>query len=121
MPSQQRALTHNEFVDPGETASPCADSGRMNLTIGPIRQIGTLLLILPLSSCAASGANSYVLVGAYFPAWMLCSMAGVLGAICTRIVMVASGLSEFLPFQLFVCAALGLIIAAATWLLWFGR
>jgi hypothetical protein len=77
--------------------------------------------MLPLSGCAAQTASSFVLFGAYFPGWMLCALAGVLGAIGARVVMVISGLAEVLPFQLFVCAASGLLIATAAWLLWFGH
>jgi hypothetical protein len=93
----------------------------MDPLIASIKPFRAIFCFLPLSGCAASGASSFVLFGAYFPAWMLCAMTGVIGAIGARVVMVVSGLSDFLPFQLFVCAASGLLIAVATWLLWFGR
>ncbi len=86
-----------------------------------MKALRPVALVLPLSGCAAPGASSFVLFGAYFPAWMLCALVGVFGAIGARIVMVVSGLSEFLPFQLFVCTASGLLIATAAWLFWFGR
>jgi hypothetical protein len=59
--------------------------------------------------------------GAYFPGWMFCGLIGLAGAIGARVLMVVSGLSEVLPFQLFLCVAIGLVIAVAVWLLWFGR
>ncbi len=76
---------------------------------------------LALTSCAARGAPSLILFGAYFPGWMACALIGVLGAIGARQVMVAAGLAEVVPYQLFVCVAVGLIVALAAWLLWFGR
>jgi hypothetical protein len=58
--------------------------------------------------------------GAFFPAWLLCAVVAVVGAIVVRILFVATGLASILPFQLFVCSALGLLVGMLTWLLWFG-
>ena len=43
------------------------------------------------------------------------------GAGYRRIAMVMSGLSNALPLQLFVCIAVGLLVAVAAWLFWFGQ
>jgi hypothetical protein len=75
--------------------------------------------VLLLGGCA--GAPSFVLFGAYFPAWMLCAGIGLLAALAARIGMVASGLSQALPAQLSVCVAVGVLAAALVWLAWFGR
>ena len=48
-------------------------------------------------------------------------MAGIVAAIVARIAMVMSGLSHALPLQLFVCVAVGLLVAVAAWLFWFGQ
>lgn len=77
------------------------------------------LLPLALGGCAQRGAPSFPLFGAYFPAWMLCALLGILVAIGARAVFVATGLSAALPFQLFVCVATGLCFALLAWLLWF--
>lgn len=68
-----------------------------------------------------TGAPSFSLFGAFFPAWMFCALIGIIGAILARAAMVSSGLAKFLPFQLFVCAAIGLILALLVWLIWFGQ
>jgi len=73
-----------------------------------------------LGGCGLNGAPSFSLFGAYFPAWLLCSVIGVLCGIVARIVFVAKGLSGVLPFQLFVCTAIGALCGALTWLLFFG-
>jgi len=62
-----------------------------------------------------------VIVGSYFPGWMFCALIGIVLAIAVRIGFVASGLANVLPYQLFVCAAIGLCGALALWLLWFGQ
>lgn len=86
-----------------------------------MKLIAPIAMAVVLGGCAAQGAPSFILSGAYFPAWMLCAVIGVAGAFLARTVMVTTGLSETLPFQLFVCTSLGLIVALAAWLLWFGR
>jgi len=73
---------------------------------------------LLLSGC---GAPSYTLFGAFFPAWMFCGGIGLLVAIGARAVFVSTGWNTVLPFQLFVCAAIGVIFGLLAWLLWFGR
>jgi hypothetical protein len=66
------------------------------------------------------GAPSFVVAGAFFPAWMLCAFIGIVGAIASRSVFVATGLNGVLPFQFFVCSSIGVIIATLSWSLWFG-
>jgi hypothetical protein len=50
----------------------------------------------------------------------MCAFVSILGAIAARLLFVGTGLSKFLPFQLFVCAALGLLLGMLTWIVWFG-
>jgi hypothetical protein len=121
MPSPPPAISRNRSVASGNTQHSGAKLNIVDRWISSVNAFRPVALILPLSGCAVRGASSFVLFGAYFPAWMLCALSGVFGAIAARMVMVVSGLSEFLPFQLFVCAASGILIATATWLLWFGR
>ena len=74
-----------------------------------------------LGGCADHGAPSIVLFGSFFPAWMLCGLIGIFGAIAARGVFVAAGLNSVIPFQLFVCSSLGVVVAALTWRVWFGH
>lgn len=82
-------------------------------------RIVAIVPALLLGGCA--GAPSFVLFGAYFPAWMLCAGIGLLVAIAARVGLVASGLAQALPAQLFLCVAIGVLAAAVAWLVWFGR
>lgn len=80
----------------------------------------SLVLALPLAGCGWGGAPTRVIVGAYFPAWMLCALVGIGAAIAARLIMIALRLADVLPHQLAVSLAVGVLVAAAFWLLWFG-
>jgi YtcA family len=79
-----------------------------------------LAISITLGGCAVRGAPSFTLFGAFFPAWMFCAIIGIVGAVGARVTFVATGVADFLPFQLFVCVSVGVIVAAFAWLLWFG-
>ena len=76
---------------------------------------------MALGGCSAGGAPSFDLFGAFFPGWLLCGVIGVVGAGVARAAFVGTGLSDVLPYQLFVCTAVGVIAATVSWLIWFGR
>jgi len=78
------------------------------------------LTALTLSGCAAQGAPSFALFGAYFPSWMFCAAIGLVAAIVARAFFEAAGLAYVLPFQLFVCASIGVCAALLAGLVWFG-
>ena len=79
-------------------------------------RLRVLILSLPLTGC---GAPSYQLFGAFFPAWMLCALVGIAGALAARAIFVANGLTSEFPYQLAVCTAIGVIVAVLLWLLLF--
>lgn len=87
--------------------------------LSPTRTVVPLLTCL-LSGCSAAGAPSFELFGAFFPAWLFCGVLGVVGAGAARGLFVMSGLSDRLPYQLFVCTAIGVLVACLVWLLVFG-
>jgi YtcA family len=69
-----------------------------------------------LGGCAA--APSIAIAGAYFPAWLVCALIGVLGAIVARMALAAAALGQTLPLQLLVCLSVGVVCAAAAWAGW---
>jgi len=81
----------------------------------------TALISIVLSGCADRGAPSFALAGAYFPAWMICALFGIIATIGARLGFVISGLATVLPYQLFVCTSIGVCVALLAWLLWFGQ
>lgn len=78
------------------------------------------LVALALLPGSCRGAPSIEVAGAYFPAWLGCSLAAVIGAIVARVAMVATGLGRVLPFQLLVSISIGLLVAAFVWMTWIG-
>ena len=74
-----------------------------------------------LGGCSLSGAPSFDLFGAFFPAWLLCGAIGIAGAAIARVAFVSSGLSNELPYQLTLCTAIGVITAVLFWLVAFGQ
>jgi len=79
------------------------------------------LVSLSLPGCSTGGAPSFDLFGAFFPAWLLCGMVGIAGAVVARVAFVSSGLANSLPYQLAVCTAIGVIAALLFWLISFGH
>jgi hypothetical protein len=73
------------------------------------------------TACAARGAPSFSLFGAFFPAWMLCAFVGIVAAIVTRVALGAIRAGTVVPNPLFVCTAVGVICGGLLWLVWFGR
>ncbi len=74
-----------------------------------------------LAGCAPAGAPSLPFFGAYFPSWLACALAGILGAVLVRLVFVRIGVDDALPFRLpiyvSIAAGLGFLVS----LLGFGR
>lgn len=58
------------------------------------------------------------IAGAYFPAWLLCAIVGVVVALLVWVALVASGFSNRIPYQLAVCFSLGVIAGLILWRLW---
>ena len=85
------------------------------------RSCGAVFATLALGGCDVSGAPSYVLFGAFFPAWMFCALLGIFVAISARILCVTLNWARIFPHQLLVHASLGLCAALLTWLVLFGR
>jgi hypothetical protein len=72
-----------------------------------------------LTGCSLGGAPSFELFGAFFPAWMLCALIGIVGAAGTRVVLTTPAFNEMIPFRLAVCTAAGVIVALLTWMVLF--
>lgn len=81
-------------------------------------RLATLSCVSFAGGCAA--APSIPVAGAYFPAWLVCSLIGVLGAIVARMVFAAAGLAHVLPLQLLVSLSVGLVCASVAWAFWIG-
>jgi hypothetical protein len=108
---------------PATTWGACGSmsSSLPNVTV---RKSGLTLLsmiALGLAGCASRASPSWTLFGAYFPAWLLCGLLGVFGALAARFGFVATGLATVIPFQIWVCTAIGIMVASLCWLVWLGQ
>ena len=93
----------------------------MNFRPTPLLRRGLVSALLLASVPAVrAGAPSLTVAGAYFPAWLLCALAGVAGALVARSVMITTGLAQSLPLQLPVCAAIGTLCGMVLWFFWAG-
>ena len=72
-----------------------------------------------LTGCSLAAAPSFALFGAYFPAWMLCALLGIIGAAGTRVVLTTPALNDVIPFQFAVCTAAGVIVALLAFMVFF--
>lgn len=78
--------------------------------------LAPLTLGLSLQGCSTHGAPSYAIFGAYFPLWLLSGLIGAAGALVAHRVLVMTGLANWMPLQLAVCVAIGVVIAVVVWL-----
>ena len=78
-----------------------------------------MTLVSGLCGCGHTEAPSFDFFGAFFPAWMLCALAGIAGAIGARAVLVTPGLQGTIPYLLPVCASVGVVVGVSVWLLFF--
>jgi hypothetical protein len=69
-----------------------------------------------VAGCSLAGAPSFELFGAFFPAWMLCALAGIIGAAGARVVLTTPTFNKVIPYQLAVCTAVGTIVGLLAWI-----
>ena len=91
-----------------------------------MRYFTTLSRVIPpalasctLTGCSLAGAPSFELFGAFFPAWMLCALVGVIGAAGARVVLSTTTLGSLISFQLATCTAVGVIVGLLVWTILF--
>jgi hypothetical protein len=58
-------------------------------------------------------------VGAYFPAWILCSLIGLAVGLGARMALVSTRLAETAAYPLVVCIAIGAIAGLLAWLIFY--
>jgi hypothetical protein len=74
---------------------------------------------LCLADCSRSPAQN--MFGSFFPAWMLCTVAGIASAVILRQVLSTFGIIQYLiaPPLTYLCIAVAGTLLV--WLLWFGH
>ena len=93
---------------------PVASGARFRLA----RRVTAIAALAGLAGCRA-GAPSLSLVGAYFPAWILCSLIGLGTGLAARVGLSATRGAEVVAYPLVVCIAIGAIAGLAAWLVFY--
>ena len=83
------------------------------------RGLWPVALTLVVSGC--SQAPTLDLLGSYFPAWMLCAVAGILAAVIIRQILVLAGIHEYVIVPVLTYAGFAVSAALLLWLFWFGH
>jgi YtcA family len=73
-----------------------------------------------MASAAAGHSPSIDVLGSYFPAWLLCIVAGVILTIIARLLFIAWKLDAYLLPAPIVYPCLAAVFAMAVWLIFFG-
>ncbi|MCB4767876.1 hypothetical protein LGR54_04605 [Ancylobacter sp. Lp-2] len=88
---------------------------------GVIAPVSLVLGALMLGGCDARLAPAVPLFGAYFPSWLVCTAAGVIGAVILRGLFIRIGLDDVLPWRLAAYASLAAAIGFLLALTVYGR
>jgi len=85
------------------------------------RKFGPLLATSMLAACSDDRAPTMSWFGAYFPAWLLCALIGVVASVLARVALgLFGGIVQF-PQPLLFCSACGVITGCTIWLMGFGH
>ena len=83
------------------------------------RRFGLLAGITVLSGCAS--APSISILGAFFPAWMLCIIAGIVLTLVLRGLLLAGGLDEHIGPRGVIYPAAVVLLTLVTWMAFFAN
>lgn len=81
----------------------------------------TILLLPCLAGCnAVARSPSISVFGSFFPVWILCAVAGVILTAIARVLLIRTGIDDYLPVPALVYLCLAIGSAIGFWLLWSG-
>lgn len=92
----------------------------LNVSISGVRPRAFAFTAAMVAASAAQAADpaapSIVVFGSYFPAWIVCAVVGVVGAVIARFILARLGVDEFLPLRLVVYLCLAIVFGLGVWL-----
>lgn len=68
----------------------------------------------------SQAAPAFSLFGSFFPAWLVCAIVGIVGALVLRAVLAVLRLDGSIPFKLAVYTSAAVAIDCILWLTLFG-
>ncbi len=77
------------------------------------RAITSLLGLLMLTGCGQGRAPSFLILGSYFPAWLVGVAISIPITVVIRAVLIRSGVDDALPARLLVYSGLCLLLTLA--------
>lgn len=77
----------------------------------------TILAAQCLSGCGR--APTFDILGSFFPAWLLCMVAGIVFAVITNRILVRRNLDKEIVWSIVVYPCLALFFACVLWLIFF--
>src|SRR5215467_9467202 len=77
------------------------------------RGLWNVAVTLAVSGC--SHAPTLDLLGSYFPAWMLCAVAGILAAVIIRQILALAGIHEYVLVPLLTYTGFAVSAALLLW------
>jgi uncharacterized membrane protein len=86
------------------------------------RRVWALLPVIgAIAGCSTSSAPAIILFGAYFPDWLVFAILTIVIAMVARIAFGLAGWAQSVPYPLFTCLAIGILVTGAIDLLWLDR
>ena len=87
----------------------------MRTTLKP--RVSVMLAALWMAGCGR--APSFDILGSYFPAWLICILAGIAGASVVSLALTKVHMAYLIRWTIVVCPCLAASIAFTLWLLFF--
>ena len=90
----------------------------MSCIVG-VRNLRFALLLTPLLLTGCRRAPAFNILGSYFPAWLLCLLAGILLTMAARVLLHRRNLGQALNPPLLMYSCLAAFFTFAVWLIFF--
>ena len=96
-----------------------ASTGRSRRQLNPLRYLAVLALALPLVLVGCSHAPEYSIFGSFFPAWIFCSVGGLLLMTCARVLIARSAIAEHIAAPVLLYLSMAIFFTCILWVLFY--
>lgn len=84
-----------------------------------LRFVAVLALVAPLVSAGCSHAPEYSIFGSFFPAWIFCSVGGLLLMVGVRALIARTAIAEHLASPVLLYLTMATFLTCMLWLLFY--
>ncbi len=85
-----------------------------------LRPLAGLSLAVPLLLVGCSHAPEYSIFGSFFPAWIFCSVGGLVLATGARALIARTAIAQHLVAPLLLYMSMAIFLACILWLVFYG-